>query len=80
MLIIAPSHLMNICCLKQALFVGLAPTVLQKALKRESSEGDLQKALCLTAVNFLLFRGQPMVDYPALGGFLEFTSHPYSAT
>jgi hypothetical protein len=79
LLIITPSHLIIRCCLKRALLAGLEPTVLQQALRRASSEGDLQKALCLTAVNFLLFRGRPMADYPALGGLLEFSSHPHFA-
>jgi hypothetical protein len=69
----------NRCSLFQAsLVAGLQPLVLQQALSRASSEADRQTALCLTVVNFILFRGQPMVDYKALviGGLLEFSSHP----
>ena len=60
--------------------VGLVPRSLEQALDRSASEADNQKALSLTAVNFVLYRGRPMVDYKALGGLLELSRHPHFAS
>lgn len=59
--------------------VGLLPRTLEEALNRSASEADNQKGLSLTTVNFVLYRGRPMVDYAAIGGLFEFTGHPHFA-
>jgi hypothetical protein len=61
---------------EQTLHVDVQQRELEQALGKAASVADRQKAMCLTAVNFILFRGRPMADYAAYGGLLEFTKHP----